>query len=106
MGLFQQPGQPPEVPVAIRAPQWFQLGRVAPPGDKVRIGVLLAAASPVEVVDQARRGSPAEHLPDHRMCRRTFSAAASRRSALRKLSAAYGRRSAERCPVAFSFATA
>ena len=84
--------------MAVRAQRRLQLGRVPPPGDQVRIGVLLAPPRPEEVVEQSRDGSPAEHLPDHRRRRRTFSAAASRRSARRMLSAAYGRRSAERWP--------
>jgi hypothetical protein len=106
MWLVQQPVQRPEIPAAIGAQRRLQSGRVPLPGHDVRVGVLLVPARPVQVADQPVRPCSAEHLPDHRRRLRTISAAASSRSALRKLSAAYGRRSAERCPVAFSFATA
>ncbi len=94
--LIEKPVQPTEVPMPVGPQRRLQLSRVPPSGDQVRIGVLLAPPGPEEVVQQSRDGTPAEHLPDHRRRRRTFSAAASSRSARRMLSAAYGRRSAER----------
>ena len=108
VGLVEQPVQAPEVPAAVGAERRLQFGRVAPPGDDVRIGVLLVPAGAEQVVDQPLDPLPArfDDLPDHRRRLRMCSAAASRRSALRRLSAAYGTRSPERCPVALSFATA
>lgn len=86
----------------------FQLGGVPPPGDNVRVGVLRAPARPEQVVDQPGDSFPARtDLPDHcRILFRTSSAAWSRSRARRMLSAAYGRRSPLRWPVALSFATA
>ena len=104
--LGEQSGDPPEVPAPVRAHRWLQFGRVPPPGNEVRIPVLLTPTRPVQVPDQACGLLTPEHLPDHRSRLRTASAAASSRSARRTLSAAYGSKSPGRCPVAFSFATA
>ena len=68
MRLVQQSEQAPEVPLPVLAQRRLQLGGVPPPGDDVRIGVLLPASRAVQIVDQwldpisARRGD----LPDHR----------------------------------------
>ena len=101
--LLQQAVQPAELAAAVIAQRWFQLGRVPPPGDDVRVGVLRVPSRPEQVVDQSFHALPVRtDLPDHRRIRfRTSSAAWSSRSALRRLSAAYGRRSPERCPVEF-----
>ncbi len=104
--LGEQPVEPAEVLAAIGAQEWLQFGWVPPSGDHVRVPVFLAPAGPVQVADQSCGLLAAEHLPDHRRRLRTDSAAASSRSALRTLSAAYGSKSPDRCPVAFSFATA
>jgi hypothetical protein len=50
MRKFQQADQAAEVPSATRSPSGFQLGRVAVPGEDVRVGVLLVAA-------RSRRGN-------------------------------------------------
>jgi hypothetical protein len=102
--LGEQSGEPPEVPAVGRT--------VAParPGPATRRRGADPGAPhtdlPVQVPDQSCGPLAAEHLPDHRSRLRTASAAASSRSARRTHSAAYGRRSPDRCPVAFSFATA
>jgi hypothetical protein len=104
--LGEQPSEPPEVPAPAGPEWWLQLDRVTPPGDDVWVPVLLTPAWPVQVPDQPSRPLAAEHLSDHRSRLRTASATASSLSARRALSAAYGSRSPDRCPVAFSFATA
>ncbi len=105
-GLLEQAVQAPEVPPAA-GPQWrLELGGVPPPGDDVRVGVLGMPARTVEVVDEPVGPLAAENLSDHGSLFRSSSATESRRRALRALSAAYGTRSPERWPVAFSFATA
>jgi hypothetical protein len=106
--LLEQAAQAAEVAAAVRAQRRLQLGRVPPPGDQMRIGVLLAPPRPEQIPDQPADPRPARiaDLGDHRSLLRISSVAASSRSARRRLSAAYGRRSPERWPVAFSFATA
>ena len=69
--LVQQPEQPPEIPCPVRAQRRLQLGRVPPPRDDMRIGVLLVPAGAVQVVDQAFAPLAAlvravRDLPDHR----------------------------------------
>ena len=86
--LDEQPGEPPEVPPPAGTDRWLQFGRVPPPGDQVRVAVLLEAAWPVQVPDQPGGLLAAEHLPDHRSRLRTASAAASSRCARRAHSAA------------------
>ena len=67
-GWFSSPSQPPEIPPAVLAQRRLQLGGVPPPGDDVRVGVLLVPPGAVQVVDQrldalsARRAD----LPYHR----------------------------------------
>jgi hypothetical protein len=46
MRLVEKPIQPAEIPAAVRAQRRLQLGRVPPPSDQVRIGVLLASPRP------------------------------------------------------------
>ena len=88
MRLGEQPGKPPEVPLPAGAESGLQFGWVAPPGDQVWVAVLLAAAGPIQVPDEACGPLAAEHLPDHRSRLRTASATASSRSARRAHSAA------------------
>jgi hypothetical protein len=65
-GLLQQPGEPAEVPGSAGTAFRLQLGRIAEPGDQVRIGVLVRPTRPVEVVQQAADVPAAEHFPNHR----------------------------------------
>lgn len=64
--LVQQPEQPPEVPAAIRPQRRLEIGGMPPPGDKVRIGMLLSPGTE-QVVDQpldplsTRRGDEPRH---------------------------------------------
>jgi len=51
--LVQQPEQPPEIPVAIRPQRRLELGGMAPPGDDVRVGVLLGPPGTEQVIDQS-----------------------------------------------------
>ena len=76
--LLQQAVQAPEVPPAAWAQRRFELGRVPPSGDDVRVGVLLVPAGPVQVADEASGPLSAEHLSDHGSLFRSSSAAASR----------------------------
>jgi len=66
MRLVQQPGQAAKVPAAIGPQRRLQLGRVPPPGDQVRVAVLLAPARPIQVVQQPGDPLPARDadLPD------------------------------------------
>ena len=64
--LFQQAGEPAEVPGSIGTAFRFQLGRIAEPGDQMRIGMLIRPPRPVEVVQQAADVPSAEHFPNHR----------------------------------------
>ena len=106
--LLEQAAELAEVAAAVRAQRGFEFGWVPPSGDQVRVGVFFAASGAEQVVDQPGDSLAARiaDLRDHRSLRRISSAAASRRSARRRHAAAYGSRSPERCPVAFSFATA
>jgi hypothetical protein len=89
--LLEETVESAEVAVAIGPERWLQLGRVTPSSDEVGVGVLLAAAGAEEVVDQP--GDPLAariaDLGDHRSRFRISSAAASSRSARRRLSSAY-----------------
>jgi hypothetical protein len=89
--LLEEAVESAEVAVAIEAQRWLQLDRVPPSGDEVRIGVLLAPPGAEQVVDQPCDPLSARiaDLPDHdRSLLRMSSAASSRRSARRRLSAA------------------
>ena len=86
--LGEESGEPPVIAAATGAQWWLQFDWCAPPGDDVRVPVLLTPAGPVQVPDQACGLVAAEHLADHRRRLRTASAAASSRSARRTLSAA------------------
>jgi hypothetical protein len=91
--LLEKAVEVAEVAVAVGEEKWFQFGEVAPSGNEVRVGVLLAAAGAEEVVDPPADTLPARiaDLPDHRSRFRISSAAASSCSARRMLSMAYGR---------------
>ena len=106
--LLEQAAELSEVAVAVGAQRRFEFSWVAPSGYQVRVGVFFAASGAEQGVDQPgdSRAAWIADLRDHRSLRRISSAAASRRSARRRHAAAYGSRSPERCPVAFSFATA
>src|SRR5258708_4218146 len=108
MRLLEQAVQRPEIAAAVVTQRWFQLSGVPPAGDDVRVGVLLVAARAEQIPDQPGYAAAARaDLADHcRIRLRTSSAAWSSNWARRRLSAAYGRRSPPRWPVAFSFATA
>jgi hypothetical protein len=108
VGLLEQASEAAKVTPTVWADRRLQLGRMAPVGNEVRIVVLLAPAWAEQVVDESPNALPARiaDLGDHRSLLRTSSAATSSRAARRRLSAAYGRRSPEGWPVAFSFATA
>lgn len=91
VGLLQQANEPSEVTMAVRAQRWLQLCRVPPAGDQVRVGVLFPSAGAEQVIDQPVDSGAARvaYLPDHGRNRlQTSSAAASRRSTLRRHSAA------------------
>ncbi len=107
--LLEQAIQASEVAPPVGAQRRLQLGRVPPSRDDVRVGVFRMPAWAEQVVDQPfdTLAARSANLPDNcRMRLRISSAAWSSRSARRRLSAAYGSRSPERCPVAFNLATA
>ena len=66
----QQAGQQPEVPVAVRAQRWLELGRVAPAGHQVRVDVLDAFPGPTGTTAGWRACFLAQDPADHRSPRR------------------------------------
>ena len=89
-GQLEQRGQAVEVAAAVGPAGRFQAGRVDPPGDQVRVDVLVLLALAVQVVQDAAHVLPArQHPADHRRSSRAvFSVAASIRRTARATAAA------------------